>query len=120
MKHKADGTVERYQARLVARGLIQTYGVDYAETFSPATQFNSYSLVSCSESVMGYSEMLKMCAGLGRDSLDDLLGMLLRGRIWYVACGTRKPAIYGEASSRFLGANISVHGLTNEVWQCAV
>ncbi|TNV97790.1 hypothetical protein C5H24_12690, partial [Xylella fastidiosa] len=26
VKHKADGTVERYKARLVAKGFTQTYG----------------------------------------------------------------------------------------------
>jgi hypothetical protein len=29
IKHKADGSVERYKARLVAKGYTQTYGVDY-------------------------------------------------------------------------------------------
>ena len=29
VKHKADGSVERYKARLVAKGYTQTYGVDY-------------------------------------------------------------------------------------------
>ena len=30
VKFKPDGTVDRYKVRLVARGFIQTYGVDYA------------------------------------------------------------------------------------------
>ena len=29
IKHKADGSVERYKARLVAKGYTQTYGIDY-------------------------------------------------------------------------------------------
>ena len=29
IKHKADGTIERYKARLVAKGYTQTYKVDY-------------------------------------------------------------------------------------------
>jgi hypothetical protein len=33
IKHKADGSIERYKARLVAKGYTQTYGVDYQETF---------------------------------------------------------------------------------------
>ena len=28
IKHKADGSVERYKARLVAKGYTQTYGID--------------------------------------------------------------------------------------------
>jgi hypothetical protein len=35
IKHGVDGEVERYKAKLVARGFTQTFRVDYNETFAP-------------------------------------------------------------------------------------
>jgi len=41
IKQGANGEVECYKARLVARGFTQTYGVDYNETFVPITKLTS-------------------------------------------------------------------------------
>ncbi|POS82616.1 hypothetical protein EPUL_004806, partial [Erysiphe pulchra] len=53
LKFNADGTLERFKARLVARGFSQQYGVDYTETFAPtvrmATLRTFLALVACED-----------------------------------------------------------------------
>jgi len=41
IKRNADGTVNKFKARLVAQGFSQVWGQDYFETFSPVTQCTS-------------------------------------------------------------------------------
>ncbi|KAL9256760.1 Retrovirus-related Pol polyprotein from transposon RE1-like protein [Drosera capensis] len=41
IKTKSDGSVERYKARLVARGFIEEYDIDYKETFAFVARITS-------------------------------------------------------------------------------
>jgi hypothetical protein len=41
IKHAADGSIEKYKARFVARGFSQKEGIDYEETFSLVARYTS-------------------------------------------------------------------------------
>jgi len=45
VKQKADGSVERYKARVVAKGFSQQYGTDYDETYVPVARYDSFRLL---------------------------------------------------------------------------
>jgi hypothetical protein len=45
LKYVADGNIEKYKARFVARGFLQVEGVDYDETFALVPRYTSIRVV---------------------------------------------------------------------------
>ena len=54
IKYAADGSIEKYKARFVARGFSQVEGVDYDETFAPIARFSSIRAVISIVAQMGW------------------------------------------------------------------
>lgn len=53
-KLNADGSVERYKARLCAKGFSQIEGVDYHETFAPVMKYKSQRLLLVLATIFNY------------------------------------------------------------------
>ena len=45
IKRNADGSIEKYKARLVAHGFTQVFSEDYYDTFSPVAKLSSFQAV---------------------------------------------------------------------------
>jgi len=54
VKQVADGSVEKYKARFVARGFSQIEGIDYEETFAPVARYSSIRTILALSALMGW------------------------------------------------------------------
>jgi hypothetical protein len=41
IKHTANGSVDKFKARFVAKGFSQKEGIDFSETFAPVARYSS-------------------------------------------------------------------------------
>jgi hypothetical protein len=55
VKHNADGSVNRYKSRLIAKGYAQTYGIDYEETYSSVAKMITIRTIITMATTKGWS-----------------------------------------------------------------
>jgi hypothetical protein len=54
IKHAADGSIEKYKARFVARSFFQKEGIDYDEIFAPVVRYTSIRIIISLAAVFGW------------------------------------------------------------------
>jgi hypothetical protein len=54
VKYKADGTLDKYKERLVAKGFSQREGIDYEKTFAPTAKMSTIRLVLAMAAQQGW------------------------------------------------------------------
>ena len=55
MKHAADGTIDKYKEKVLARCFSQQEGIDYEETFAPTTRYTTIRLLVSLAASMGWN-----------------------------------------------------------------
>lgn len=54
IKHATDGSINKFNARFVARGFSQKEGIDYTETFAPVARYSTSRSIISLAYVMGW------------------------------------------------------------------
>ena len=54
LKYKIDGNLERYKAKLVAKGFTQTFGINYEETFAHVAKMNTIRILFSLSANLGW------------------------------------------------------------------
>lgn len=99
IKQNCDGSVKRFKARLVARDFKQIAGIDYHETFSPVTRFDSIRMIlSIAASKNMYLQQFDVKTAFLYGESDETIYM-------------QQPKGYEDGTKRVCRLNRSLYGL---------
>lgn len=77
MKLRADGSLEKYKARLVANGYSQIPGMDFDETYAPVCMFAPLRVLLCIAGIMDYeADQMDVKTAFLNDELQEDIYML--------------------------------------------
>lgn len=99
LKHRTNGEIDKYKARLVARGFTQKRGFDYNETYSPTAKLTTFRILLAIANHFGYHvhQMDVRCAFLN-GQLDEEIYM-------------SQPEGFGDGATRVCKLGRSLYGL---------
>lgn len=99
IKNDNDGKLLKYKARLVIRGFLQEYGIDYNETFSPVARYDSIRLILAFSATVNYCLMnFDVKTAFLHGDIDEDIYMV-------------QPQGYSDGSNRVCKLKKSLYGL---------
>ncbi len=106
IKYTADGSIERYKARLVAMGNQMIHGIDYRETFSPVVRTESLRLILAAAAINDWDvHQVDFTTAFLNGKIENGIDVYMRQPQGFLDKDHRdwvcklKKALYGMASS---------------------
>ena len=95
------GAVEKYKARIVARGFMQEEGVDYGETYSPTVRFESIRMMLAAAASDGlHMEKLDVSTAFLYADLEEVVYLEIPEGMFSEAMSSKEKYL-GEVLQRF-------------------
>jgi hypothetical protein len=107
VKRNADGSVERYKARVVAKGFSQRPGVDFDETFTPTTKWAALRIIFALNALEDWE----------LESID-ISNAYLNGKLKDVEVYMRQPEGFAEKDDAWVARLLKgLYGLKQGGWE---